>query len=158
MKKVLLVVALQLFAFQIICAQSISESLGGIKTNFEIFSVKRDLEVTDQVLVLAAERRTYISPTDAGWGYGYQSVHFEFITRIELIEILGENKNKNKYRLTFIDHENVILLAINLPDYSVKRYLNPDITKGQVFYSIDFIDIPVLVLDKTKTINIYKFK
>lgn len=158
MKKILLVIILQLFVFQIISAQSISESLGGIKTNFKLFSVKIDLEVTEQILVSAAERRTYISPMDAGWGYGYQSVHFEFITQKELKEILGEDKDKNKYRLTFIDHENVILFAINLPEYSVKKYLNTDIVNSQVFYSIDFIDIPVLVLDKTKTINIYRFK
>jgi hypothetical protein len=107
---------------------------------------------------LAAERRTYISATEAGWGYGYQSVHFEFITQKELVEILGENKEKNKYRFTFSDHENIIIFAINIPEYSVNKYRNPDITNSPVFYSIDFIDVPVLVLDKTKRINIYKFK
>jgi hypothetical protein len=159
MKKFLFVVALQLFVLQILTAQSISESLGGIKTNFEIFSINTDLEVAEQVIVLAAERQSYISTIDAaGWGLGYQSFHFEFSTQKEIKEIDGDKNNKYKYRLTLIDHENVILLALDLPKISVKKYHNPDITNSLFFYSIDLIDIPLLVLDKTKRIDLYRFK
>lgn len=156
MKKILWAIALQLFVFQILCAQTISESLGGIKTDFEIFSDSTDLEVTEQILVLAAESNTYDSFNDDG-GYGYQSFHLEFITQKEMNEVPGDRKDRNNYSLTFINHENAILFSINLRNYSVKRYHNPDIENSQFFYSIDLINIPVLVLDKTKTINIYRF-
>lgn len=159
MKKIFLLITLQFFAFQIICAQSISESLGGIKTDYKIFSDTIDLKVVDQLVVLAAERRSYISAGDqAGWGYGYRSIHLEFITKKELFELTTENKNRNKYRLTFSDQDNVILLTINIPEYSVNKYINPFIPNNRIFYSIDLIDIPLLVLDNAKGINIIKLK
>lgn len=159
MKKVLLLITLQFFVFQILSAQSISESLGGIKTNFKVFSDTIDLKVIDQIVVLATEKRTYISPSEnAGWGYGYQSVHLEFITKKELFEMPAEGKNKNKYSIRFYDQDNIILLTINIPEYSVNKYINPFITNSRIFYSIDFIDIPLLVLDKAKGINIIKLK
>lgn len=159
MKKFVLVIALQLFVFQMLCAQSVSESLGGIKTNFEISTINTDLEVTEQIIVLQAERLTYISTVDqAGWGYGYQSFHLEFITQKAIKEVQGDKNNRYKYRLTFIDHENVILFATDLSHNSVKKYNNPDIANSRFFYSIDLIGIPVLLFDKTKRIDIYRFK
>jgi hypothetical protein len=157
MKKATILIILQIFIFQINCAQSISESLGGIKTKFEIFSDTIDLKVTDQIVILAAERRSYINADDqAGWGYGYQSVHFEFITKKKLMEIPTVGKNKNKYKLTFSDQDNVILESILIPEYSVDMRINPNISNSSVFYSIDLIDTPVLILDKTKKIDIIK--
>jgi hypothetical protein len=159
MKKFLLVIALHLFVLQILCAQSVSESLGGIKTNFEIFTINTDLEVTEQIILLTTERYTYINPQgEAGWGYGYQSFHLEFITKNEIKEIQGDKNNRHNYRLSFIDNENVILFVVDLPNYSVNKYHNPDISISQFFYSIDLIDIPILLLDKTKRIDLYRFK
>ena len=159
MKKFIFVLALQLSVLLTLSAQSISESLGGIKTNFELSSVNTALEVTDQIIVLTAERLSYINAVgEAGWGYGYQSFHFEFITQKEIKEIQGDRNNRFKYRLTLIDHENVILFTTNLPNNSVKKYHNPDIADSKFFYSIDLIDIPVLLLDKTKRIDLYRFK
>jgi hypothetical protein len=159
MKRFLLAIALQLFVLQILCAQPISESLGGIKTNFEVFTINTDLEVTEQIILLTTERFTYINPQgEAGWGYGYQSFHFEFITKNEIKEIQGDKNNRHNYRLSFIDHENVILLAVDLPKSSVNKYHNPDIPNSQFFYSIDLINIPILLLDKTKRIDLYRFK
>lgn len=157
MKKATFLIILQIFIFQIICAQSISESLGGIKTKFEVFSDTIDLKVSDQIVVLAAERRSYISAGDqAGWGYGYQSIHFEFITKKRLVEIPTVGKNKNKYKLTFSDQDNVILQTIIIPEYSVDMRINPNIGNNRIFYSLDLIDTPVLILDKTKKIDIVK--
>lgn len=157
MKKAAILIILQLFIYQVLCAQSISEYFGGIKTKFEVFSDTIDLKVIDQIVVLAAEKRSYISISDnAGWGYGYQSIHFEFITKKELFEISAAGKNKNKYKLTFSDQDNLILQTIYIPEYSVDKCINTNIVNGRVFYSIDLIYTPVLLLDKTKRIDIIK--
>jgi hypothetical protein len=157
MKKATFLIFLQIFIFQIICSQSISESLGGIKTKFEVFSDTIDLEVSDQIVILAAERRSYISGGDqAGWGYGYQSIHFEFITKKRLVEITTVRINKNNYKLTFSDQDNVILHTTIIPGYLADMRFNPDIGNSRAFYSIDLIDTPVLILDKTKRIDIIK--
>jgi len=71
MKKFVLVIALQLFVLQMLCAQSISESLGGIKTNFEISTINTDLEVTEQIIVLAAERLLLVWVNYQDWDISF---------------------------------------------------------------------------------------
>ena len=157
MKKVILLTTLQMFILNILCAQSLSESLGGIKTSFEVFSDTIDLKVNDQMIVLGAEKKTYTGDS-GGWGYGYQSFHFEFITMKELSVTQANNKNKNNYRLTFSDQNKLILATIIVPSYSVTKYTNSFIGDNRVFYSIDLINIPLLILDKSTRINIIKLE
>lgn len=158
MKKATFILVLHFFIYQV-NSQSISEKFGGTRTNFEVFSDTIDLKVTDQIVVLAAERKSYISADGyAGWGYGYQSIHFEFITQTYLLEFPTSGKKKNTYKLTFSDQDNVVLHTIFIPEYSVVKCSNPNISNSRIFYSIDLINTPILILDKTKRIEIEKLK
>jgi len=53
-------------------AQNLSESLGGINTDFQFYSDTFDLKVTDQILIRRAEKSigsALYSEAAAGWGY-----------------------------------------------------------------------------------------
>lgn len=155
MKKVIFLLIVQIFLPNFNYSQSISESFGGIKTNFEVFSDSIDLEVKEQIVILAAERLSYLSASgNGGWGYGYQSYHFDFITKKRLIEEPTINKNKNTYQLTFTDSDNVILQTFLVPAYSVDIRSNEHLKNTRIFYSIDLFDTPIMILDKTRRINI----
>jgi hypothetical protein len=157
MKKLIIILILQNLLLKISYSQSISELLGGVKTNFELFSDSIDLEAEDQLIILAAERYSGISISyQAGWGYGYQSFHFEFITTKRLAVKPTDKKDKNNYQLSFIDSDNVILQTIIVPSHLVDVRSNTYIQNSNVFYSIDLIDTPVLILDKTRKINIIR--
>ena len=158
MKKLILFAVLQTFVLSVFMGQSLSESLGAIKTDFKLSSDTTDLNASDQIIVLGAEKRTYNSSDGGGWGYGYQSFHLEFISIKKIYTISGGTKERNNYRLTFSDKENYILAKINIPGHSFKMYTNPFIKNLSIFYSIDLIYIPALLLEKTSKIDIVKLE
>ena len=69
--KTLLFLIIHLSVFNI-NAQSLSESLGAVKTNFHIFSDTKDLNVSDQFIIKRAEEESQTGVIyDGGYGYGY---------------------------------------------------------------------------------------
>jgi len=159
-KKVLIIV-IQLFVANILVAQNLNESLGGVKTNFKIVSDTVDLKVSDQIIILKAEQKHYGSPTFGyGWGYGYQSFHLEFIAkkdiRIETFKFRTGRDNESKLELIFYNSENNILASTSVPFESVDLLSNPSTVDNSFFYSIDLIDIPIVLLEKTYKIGLTK--
>jgi hypothetical protein len=159
--KIILLISLHIFSANIIGAQNLEESLGGTKTNFQIYSDTVNLKVSDQIIIKRAEKQTYSdSNFGTGWGYGYQSFHLEFITnkniKIENYKYKAGRDNETKLELIFYDSNNRILATSSLPYYYVDLYNNPSITDSVFFYSIDLIDIPIVLLDKTAKIGMIK--
>lgn len=160
--RTLLFLFIQLSVFSI-NAQSLSESLGAVKTNFQIFSDNKDLNVTDQFIIKRAEKKSYtraVYDGGYGYGYGYQSLHLEFVTQetyiLEEFDHKFVGNNSDKLELTFYD-SNDVALATDVSDFSVVdlMYSLPS-EKLRFFYSIDLIDIPVILLDKTVKIDLIK--
>jgi hypothetical protein len=142
-------------------AQNLKESLGGIKTNFQFFSDTTNLKAIDQIIIQRAEKKSSSdSNFGTGWGYGYQSFHIEFITRKHLTVTkfaykAGRNNN-DKLELTFYDCNNIVLASYSA-DFSIVDLFNNSLSNdSQIFYSIDLIDIPIVLLDKTVKINLTK--
>ena len=159
--KAILLITIQLIVFNILGAQDIKESLGGIKTNFRIFSDTIDLKVIDQIIILKAEKQTYSdSNLGTGWGYGYQSFHLEFITKknikVDNYQYGTGRDNGSKLKLIFYDSNNNELASISIPFDYVDQYNNLSIINSPFFYSIDLIDIPIVLLDKTDKIDMIK--
>ncbi|MGB8491882.1 MAG: hypothetical protein WCE64_12570 [Bacteroidales bacterium] len=159
-KKILLIAA-YIFSVNILAAQNLKESLGGIKTNFQIYSDTVDLKVSDQIIILRAEKNYYSdSNFGTGWGYGYQSFHLEFITKknikIENYKYRTLRDNENKLELIFYDSNNSVLATTSFPYDYVDLFNNSSIKDSPFFYSIDLIDIPVVLLDKTARIGMIK--
>ncbi len=142
-------------------AQNLGQSLGGVKTNFQFFSDTINLNVTDQIIVQRAEKKTYSDVNfGTGWGYGYQSIHLEFTTRKDLavkyFEFKAGGNNGDRIEMSFYDINN-ILLATYTNDFTiVDLFNNPLIKDSLYFYSIDLINIPIILLDNTTKINLVK--
>jgi hypothetical protein len=159
--RTILLITVYIFSVNILGAQNLKESLGGTKTNFQIYSDTVDLKVSDQIIILRTEKQTYSdSNYGTGWGYGYQSFHLEFITKknikIENYKYKTGRDNGNKLELIFYDSNNNILATSSFPYYYVDLYNNPSIIDSPFFYSIDLIDIPIVLLDKTAKIGMIK--
>jgi len=144
-------------------AQSLTESLGATKTNFKICSNTVDLETLNQIIVQSAEQK-YSSE----YGYGYQSFHLEFVsqnkitaTKAELFESkellqMASYNSGNKYLMTLYNSNDQVLLTTTIPLSSVDDFTNASMDNRLYFYSIDLIDIPIIVLDWTTKIDILK--
>lgn len=159
-KKVIFIVLL-LFVVNVLAAQSLSESLGGVKTHFQMVSDTVDLKVSDQIIILRAERKHYgDSSFGYGWGYGYQSFHLEFITKeeikVETFNFKVGRDNDSKLELMFYNAENEILAISSVPFEFVDVLSHPSIVDNSFFYSIDLIDIPFVLLEKTYKIGLTK--
>ncbi len=158
--KSILLIVIQLTVLSL-CAQDLKQSLGGIKTNFQFYSNTLNLEATDQIIIQRAERNTYSdSSFGTGWGYGYQSIHLEFITGKQLVEenfdFKAGRNNKDKIEMSFYDSNNN-LLATCTNDFTMVDLFHNSLPKDSpFFYSIDLIDIPIVLLDKTAKINLVK--
>ena len=161
--RIVLLIALQLFAVNILVAQNLKEALGGVKTNFQIFSDTIDLKVSNQIIILKAEKKhdqyadTY---SGYGWGYGYQSFHLEFITKknikVDTFRFQKGRANEIKLELVFYDSNNTILASASIPFDQVDVFNNSSKADSPFFYSIDLIDIPIVLLDKTSKIGMIK--
>ena len=159
--KAILLITVQLIVFNVLSAQNIKESLGGVKTNFQIFSDTIDLKVSDQIIILRAEKKTHEDASfGTGWGYGYQSYHLEFITKknitIKNYRFRAGRDNENKLELMFYDSNNNNLASISIPFDYVDLFNNSSIINSPFFYSIDLIDVPIVLLDKTNKIVMNK--
>lgn len=158
--KILLFVIIQLSAIGI-HAQNLEEALGGVKTNFKLLSGTRDLNPADQIIIQRAERKSYSDAAyGIGWGYGYQSFHLEFVTSENLVEEKFKFKtgrdNEDKLTLTFYDSEHVVHATLQLNYSEVDLLYNEESGRSQYFYSIDLINIPIVLLNKTAEINLIK--
>jgi hypothetical protein len=159
--KTILLITVYIFSINILGAQNLKESLGGIKTNFQIYSDTVDLKVSDQIIIIRAEKK-YDSDSDfgTGWGYGYQSFHLEFITKknikIENYKFRTGRDNGTKLELIFYDSNNSVLATSSFPYDYIDLYNNSSIIDSPFFYSIDLIDIPIVLLDKTAKIGMIK--
>lgn len=159
--KMIILVVIQLFVFSGIGAQNLGKLLGGINTNFQIYSDTIDLKVSDQLIILKAEKKTHEdSNFGTGWAYGYQSFHLEFITsrdiRVQKYPYKSTRSNEPRLDLVFTDSSNNILATKSIPFEYVDVFNNASIVYSPFFYSIDLIDIPIVLLDKTVKINMIK--
>lgn len=137
-------------------AQDISAALGSIETNFQFYSDTIDLEVTSQFIIKNAGTFHYSRASESyayGYGGGYESYHLEFVTRKSLstFKIKGA---RHKFELAFVDSSNIILTNVTFNSDQVSYFGNPEYKGTPKFYSFDLVDIPVSVLDRTKTIYV----
>jgi hypothetical protein len=158
-KKLFLLVFLVLAFSCNLVSQPLSESLGGIKTNFQYFSDTVNLNVTDQILILRAEKRSHTNTVSGvGYGYGYQSFHLEFVSYMTLIKDYSQYNRSRILKLKFFDENKSELATRILPITDLDQVYNEDydprLMNHPIFYSIDLISVPIVLLDKTKIISI----
>lgn len=59
--------------------------------------------------------------------------------------------------IEFYDSKNMNLASLKFKNHKITRIINPE-RDGMFFYSIDLVDIPILLRDKTTKINITHHK
>lgn len=134
--------------------QSLTEALGGVNTQFDIYSDTINLEVKQQCIIKRANTFKQIS-NHIDWSYalggGYESLHLEFSTTKNL-QVVKVEHAEHSYLLEFVKKNGVILAVAPLNNDQVKLYTNPYVKNPKTFYSIDLIHIPICILEETHEI------
>lgn len=139
-------------------AQPISQQMGGIETEFTIISGDVDLNRTKQLLIRRAIGHSYIKNMidgGAGWGYGYASLHLEFVSReaIQVQHFDEPGKKRAYYLVECFNRQGEIIAQIEMDTAAVREFSNRQLPP-LLSYSIDLQAIPVVILDQTSVINI----
>ncbi|WP_219932507.1 hypothetical protein [Perlabentimonas gracilis] len=155
LQKILLLTFVVLAAGEV-NAQSTIELLGRHETNFDFYSGSTNLEVSKQLIVKNAGRfYDYSYNADRGYGYGggYETLRLEFETEKE-IENTSKLIGQGHLTIDFVDVNGVILATIKFPKDRVALAFNADLSPSRKFYSVDLLDVPVLLLENTVRLNI----
>lgn len=137
-------------------AQSLMEEFGAVTTEFNIISDSIEISVLAQAIV---KRGEYYSNSGAfsdgayGYGYGLQSYHLEFLSTSKIIEVneIVKRHKRDYYEIKLVDDNNNFLLIDKLRERDVQVSTNG---KDLTTYSINLNKIPLILLDKTKTVHI----
>jgi len=145
-------------------SQTIFEKFGGVKTDFKLYSSDLDLEVIDQCLVRRGVRNTRINyENDSAYGYGYESIHFEFVCKkrpqFDLIIDKAAKRKWTFFRLELYNGKNKMFYSVDLSETNLRVYEmeQPDKILNFV-YSINMVNIPLILLDQVEKIDITKIK
>ncbi|MBR8537792.1 hypothetical protein KDU71_19630 [Carboxylicivirga sediminis] len=140
-------------------AQSLVEQTGGVKTSFTITSSGIELPITAQAMVKRGiSKYDYRSSFDSGYGYGYgmQTWRLEFTSTSGISEkhIPKEGSKKRRYyQCKLYDTDDQCLLDTQLELGDVIMVSNGDLLQT---YSINLNSIPIILLEKTKEVQIDK--
>ena len=120
-------------------AKSLTETFGGVKTNYKFMSKDEPLTVFDQMLIRRANKSNSQSGTD---GYGYSSIHLELCTdsnmhifNIATLQFYDKNDSLICEHTTALDQTKQSVIFSKEPGEK-KRY-----------YSFDLVDIPFFIFD-----------
>lgn len=136
-------------------AQNLSDKLGAVETGFTFTTLGQSVNVLDQYLIKRAEKVVFrYVPDEVTAGLGYESYHLE-ITIKEKLEISDADKKKDRFQwsLNFFDVEGELISTFLISKEQVKYSGNQDDTLN--FYSIDLIDIPLNLLNRTHHIDLF---
>ena len=133
-----------------------------VETNFKITSEGADLGASEQLLLERGESSYELGTgLNGGYVHGYQSLHLEFRSEKRIVIKVQKDRNKRRPRLVmqFFD-KNGDLLGSHEALYrqSVDEFTGKDVNTGPYFYSIDMVDIPMLLLQHTDRIELLHCK
>ena len=135
-------------------SQTISEQLNGVTTHFEFTSDGNRLVVPTQHIIRGPGYRPG-SESSAG----YETFRLE----IEIASPIAEREGRLRDRMLphhvhFYDEYNEIIAFQRFSTSKVNRVFTSQEQDNEVrFYSFDLYDIPVMILDKTKRIDIIHY-
>ncbi|MBT5530536.1 MAG: hypothetical protein HOK35_15360 [Cytophagia bacterium] len=144
-----------LFISSLLYSQSLTEQLGGIKSNFIISSNNEIVDIASQFIIKRGNYDyTYLS--EGGFGYGYESywLEIQFNTNIKPIEKESSNKRRH-FTISLFDKNNQLLLSKSYwisEDQKVKsEHLD---TLNQQYFSLNLVDIQIVLLNNVSRIDI----
>ncbi len=139
-------------------AQSLIKELGGVKTDFVFTTNSTKLEVVDQAIIQRGffdfnSRTNSSNSTGYAYGYGLQAYHLEFVTISDLITFEKYKKKATKatYNINLYNENDTLLLNFGVLYSKSKATIK---TAGLTSYSINLIQVPIIIFDRVKRIDI----
>jgi hypothetical protein len=156
MKRMIFIIMPMLLLFnELSNAQSLSEKLGAIHTNFKFYYDTVDLNVSDQFIIKNVG--SYFFSTDNK--VAYESYHLEFVSNKRLLLDYSQGLFKvHYYTIVFYSSDKLQLFRISISQEFLNIATNLDISESPIFYSLDLFDIPLSLLDRTSKIVIVQNK
>ena len=164
MKKLttIICISVNLLLSSFLHAQTLSEKLGGVRTDYVITSHGVELEITNQVISKRAERfYDWGGHNDGayGYGYGYESFHLEFTVKNGEIDTPQSGnllKSERFIVLDFYDENGNLLGSRTRSVRDVRLVSNNSPSNKLNHYSIDLIAIPLPLLEAARRIDIFR--
>lgn len=142
-------------------AQSVSDDIGSVSCEFAYFTNNEKLEVKKQLLTERAETRTEISRSENesyGSGLAYTEWHLEFVLASN---IKSRNKvpdesvwHRGKYCIQLLDKNRLSLVKTYLSAERLRHWQGGTATEPLHTYSLDLIELPLVILDDVAFIDI----
>ena len=158
--KILPTFAILFFASHIF-AQTMNENLGSVPCDFILLSFGDTLQTTKQQLIQRSEKKTEYSRNHYGSyhsGIAHTEWHLEFVSknqiRTRLIQYSEKSKHRRKYAVIFRDANNLTLLKIYLRRNAIRKWLGGTLAEPTNIYSLDLLNIPLLIIEDVKFIDI----
>lgn len=132
--------------------QTLSEQLGGVKTEFVILSASDTMEVLDQQIIKRGlsdwgNGVSYSSEKASAYGYGLETFRFEFSSKDTLRKVTSSRKKRQRYFLQAYDENGSLLMCDYLKRGDVWFRSNGS---GISIYSVNLQGVPLVSLNKTK--------
>lgn len=145
--KTILFVLVLIFSVKL-CAQTITEKLGIVKTDFDFFYEDKKLTIFKQGII---KRAQYHYRFENGQ-MGLEAYHLEFVYELEYDKNF-EIENHKDYIAEFYSEEDELLTIIEYGLWK-KASDNDESKTGKKYYAINLIDLPLFILDDTRKIII----
>lgn len=138
-----------------ISAQSLTDKIGGVSTDFNIYYGEYKLDIQQQVIIkrgLSSYAVNEILPYEAAsaYGYGLETFRFEFLSS-DFINFKSKSGNYYNIQLDLMDADGSILLSLNIDANNIWSFTSQ---KNFNAYSINLQNIPLVVFNETKHIKI----
>ncbi|MDG1334082.1 MAG: hypothetical protein P8P74_17230 [Crocinitomicaceae bacterium] len=148
-----------------ISAQSISDQVGGVSCSYELYSDGDTLDVIKQLLIQRPTARSGVSDIENqsyGYGYAYSSWCLEFVTNTGIStrnrNNLERRNRRGKYNVTFKNRAGGMLFSQYMGRDKVRLWKGKIHTGVVYTYSLNLIDVPLIVLDNVASIDIVRIE
>lgn len=157
MKKNLILTAILLLSTQLF-AQTLTEQLGGVKTNFVFSSNGVEINVLNQ-LIIERGNYDYSIMGQGGYGYGYQSYWLE-IQVDTFIHAVKTDKSiyVRNFIIEFYDKDNNLLQSMKYYANNIRNIKSLKNDKNAyLFLSFNLVDLQTIMLENVHRIDIVKY-
>jgi hypothetical protein len=142
-------------------AQTMNENLGAVSCEFTFLTIGDTMNTTKQHLILRTEKKSeYTGNHHGSYGSGlaYSEWYLEFISTTSIRDrqkyIKEKLRCRRKYYVVFRDVNSAILLTNYVKKDAIKNWIGGSIGEPVNIYSLDLLNIPLVILEDVKFIDV----
>ena len=155
-------IALFVFLYPLfISAQSLTEKMGAISSEFEFYSDTTKLDIRSQILMKRAlAKSSYSIEENASYGYAYAYTEWclEFVSNSKIRSVARKFRNNLKadtYSITFLNEAGAILFSKINSKGHVRSWIGEIESKPIYTYSLNLSSLPLVLMDDISRIEIF---